>query len=93
MRLEINDLSVTTSLDLNFDTKRTSSFYLPLQIDAERSNLAANLSLRESEISELTLQSRTATACSVLPLALLVFAIIVAYLPSLSSIFGTAEKI
>jgi len=63
------------------------------EIDAERSNLAANLSLRESEISELTLQSRTATACSVLPLALLVFAIIVAYLPSLSSIFGTAEKI
>ena len=63
------------------------------EVDAERTNLAANLSELETEMADLSLQTRTATAFSIVPLAILVCAIIVAYLPSLSSLFGTAEKI
>lgn len=45
----------------------------------------------EAEVSGLTSQNQAATFCSLVPLAVLLIAIIVAYLPAFSSLFGTAE--
>lgn len=64
-----------------------------VEVDAEKSNLALNLSELEEEMDVLSLQTRTATACSLIPLAILVLAVVVAYLPSLSNLLGTAEEI
>ena len=61
------------------------------EVDTEKTNLANNLSELEEEVDVLSFQTRTATACSMVPLVILVFAIMVAYLPHFSSLFGTAD--
>ena len=63
------------------------------EVDAERTHLALNVTELEEEMDVLSFQTRTATACSLIPLVILVMAVIVAYLPSLSSAFGTAETL
>ena len=61
------------------------------EVDTEKTNLANNLSELEEEMDVLSFQTRTATACSMVPLVILVFAIMVAYLPYFSSLFGTVD--
>ena len=61
------------------------------EVDLEKTNLGHNLSELEEEMDVLSFQTRTATAFSVVPLAILVLAIMVAYLPYLSSLFGTVD--
>jgi chromosome segregation ATPase len=61
------------------------------EVDTEKTNLANNLSELEEEVDVLSFQTRTATACSMIPLVILVFAVIVAYLPQFSSLFGTVD--
>ena len=61
------------------------------EVDLEKTNLGHNLSELEEEMDVLSFQTRTATACSMVPLVILVLAIMVAYLPYLSSLFGTVD--
>ena len=61
------------------------------EVDLEKTNLGNNLSELEEEMDVLSFQTRTATACSMVPLVILVLAIMVAYLPYLSSLFGTVD--
>ena len=61
------------------------------EVDLEKTNLGNNLSELEEEMDVLSFQTRTATACSMVPLVILVLAIMVAYLPYLSSVFGTVD--
>jgi len=61
------------------------------EVDQEKTNLGHNLSELEEEMDVLSFQTRTATAFSVVPLGILLLAIMVAYLPYLSSLFGTVD--
>ena len=61
------------------------------EVDLEKTNLGHNLSELEEEMDVLSFQTRTATAFSVVPLGILLLAIMVAYLPYLSSLFGTVD--
>jgi hypothetical protein len=63
------------------------------EVSQHKTELELNLSRLESDVEALSLQSQAATACSVIPLAILLLAIIIAYLPLLSSIFGTADDV
>ena len=62
------------------------------ELTGEKSVLETSLVELEKEVETLSLQSQLSTACSVFPLALLVVAVIVAYLPMLASLFGTADQ-
>ena len=61
------------------------------EVDMEKTNLGNNLSELEEEMDVLSFQTRATTACSMIPLVILVLAIMVAYLPYLSSLFGTID--
>ena len=61
------------------------------EVDQEKTNLGNNLSELEEEMDVLSFQTRTATAFSVVPLGILLLAIMIAYLPYLSSLFGTVD--
>ena len=61
------------------------------EVDLEKTNIGNNLSELEEEMDVLSFQTRTATACSMIPLAILVLALMVAYLPYLSNLFGTVD--
>ncbi len=62
--------------------------------DVSRTNGELERSLREleTEVESLWSQNQVATACAALPIVVLLLAFIVAYLPTLSSLFGTAEQ-
>jgi hypothetical protein len=47
----------------------------------------------EREVETLGFQSQTATACAVVPIFLLIMAIVMAYMPMLASLFGTADNV
>ena len=61
--------------------------------DVSRVNeeLERSLQQLEEEVETLSSQNHVAAACATLPLAVLVLAFVVAYLPTLSAIFGTVE--
>jgi len=61
------------------------------ELRGENERLERSLRRLEGEVGELSQANAVATACSVLPLAALVVAVIVAFLPALSSVFGTAD--
>lgn len=62
-------------------------------ISRVNSQLERSLHQLEEEVESLSNQNHVATACSLLPLAVLVLAFIVAWLPSLAALFGTAERV
>ena len=53
----------------------------------EKSRLEVDVSTLEEELE--TLASRTLTACTVLPILVLIIAIVTAFLPLVSQLFGT----
>merc|ERR550532_3036277 len=58
-------------------------------VQEEKSRLEADVSVLEEELETLAAASRTLTACTVLPLIVLVIAIVIAFLPFVSQLFGT----
>lgn len=63
------------------------------EVSAEKSSLALNMSEMQDEMNLMTLQTRTATACALIPLAVVIIAICVTYLPFVSNFFGTTDKV
>lgn len=64
-----------------------------VEISADKSQLEQSFQELEKEVETLTLQSQTATACCLIPLAILVLAVIIAYLPVLAPALGTSDQI
>lgn len=62
------------------------------QISQEKEQLEINLFQLESEVETLAVQNQAATACSIIPLGILLISFIIAYLPFLSSLFGTSDE-
>jgi len=63
------------------------------ELSEDKLNQTLSLNELETEFETLNFQSRVATCLAVFPLLVLCFAIVVAYLPVFSSIFGTADKL
>lgn len=63
------------------------------ELASEKASLANSLSEKEEEMNVLSLQTRTATACALVPLVVIVLAVCMAYLPYFSTLFGTADKV
>ena len=57
----------------------------------EKSRLETDVSALEEELETLAAASRTLTACTVLPLIVLIIAIVTAFLPLVSQLFGTRD--
>ena len=57
----------------------------------EKSRLETDVSALEEELETLAAASRTLTACTVLPLIVLIIAIVTAFLPLVSHLFGTRD--
>jgi len=60
-------------------------------VQAEKSQLELDVSQLEDELSTLAVASRSLTACTVIPLLVLLVAIVTAFLPAVSSILGTKD--
>lgn len=60
-------------------------------VQEEKSRLEADVSVLEEELETLAAASRTLTACTVLPLIVLIIAIVTAFLPLVSQLFGTRD--
>ena len=53
------------------------------EVSAEKSMMAMNMSEMKEEMNLLTLQTKTATACALIPIAVVLFAVMVSYFPSI----------
>lgn len=62
-----------------------------VSIQAEKDRLEGDVSRLEEELSIISVASRTLTACTVIPIIVLLIAIVMAFLPFISSIFGTRD--
>ena len=51
------------------------------EVSAENSSLSLNMSEMKEEMNLLTLQTKTATACALIPIAVVIFAIMMSYFP------------
>merc|ERR1719447_2167028 len=60
-------------------------------VQEEKSRLETDVSALEEELETLAAASRTLTACTVLPLIVLIIAIVTAFLPLVSQLFGTRD--
>jgi len=60
-------------------------------VQAEKSQLELDVSQLEEELSTLAVASRSLTACTVIPIIVLLIAIVTAFLPAVSSILGTRD--
>jgi len=60
-------------------------------VQAEKSQLELDVSQLEDELSTLAVASRSLTACTVIPIIVLLVAIVTAFLPLVSSILGTRD--
>jgi len=58
-------------------------------VQEEKSRLEVDVTTLEEELETLATASRTLTACTVLPILVLVIAIVIAFLPFVSQLFGT----
>jgi hypothetical protein len=63
------------------------------ELSEESLNQTLNLNELGSEFEALSLQSRVTTCMAVVPLLVLCLAVVVAYLPIFSSVFGTADNL
>lgn len=61
------------------------------ELTDENKQLKSSLHDLETSMDSLNFQSQTASACALIPLAVLCVAFVIAYLPLFSSLFGTAE--
>jgi len=62
-----------------------------VKTQAENSRLEEDVSMLEEELSTLSVASQSLTACTVIPIIVILIAIIVAFFPSISSLFGTND--
>jgi len=62
-----------------------------VSVQAEKDKLEVDVSRLEEELSIIAVASRTLTACTVIPIIVLLIAIVMAFLPSISSILGTRD--
>jgi len=60
-------------------------------VQAEKDKLECDVSRLEEELSIIAVASRTLTACTVIPVIVLLIAIVMAFQPLISSIFGTRD--
>merc|ERR1712142_670456 len=60
-------------------------------VQAGKSQLELDVSQLEDELSTLAVASRSLTACTVIPLLVLLVAVVTAFLPAVSSILGTKD--
>jgi len=60
-------------------------------VEAEKSQLEEDVSALQEEMSTLAVVSKTVTACSVIPFLVLLVAIVIAFLPTISSVLGTRD--
>jgi len=60
-------------------------------VQAEKTQLELDVSSLEEELSTLAVASRSLTACTVIPLIVLLVAIVTAFLPVVSTIMGTRD--
>lgn len=58
-------------------------------VQEEKSRLEVDVKTLEEELETLVTASRTLTACTVLPILVLIIAIVIAFLPFVSQLFGT----
>jgi len=58
-------------------------------VQEEKSRLEVDVTTLEEELETLATASRTLTACTVLPILVLIIAIVIAFLPLVSQLFGT----
>ena len=63
------------------------------EVTQTNARLETSVAELEREVEKLGMQSQTATACAVVPIAVLLLAFIVTYMPTLASLFGTAESV
>merc|ERR1719369_1466343 len=57
------------------------------EVSAEKSTLAMNLSEMQQEMNLMSLQTRTATICALIPIAIVVLAMLASSIPFLPSFF------
>jgi len=62
-----------------------------VNVQAEKERLEGDVTRLEEELSIIAVASRTLTACTVIPIIVLLVAIVMAFLPWISSIFGTRD--
>ena len=66
------------------------------EVSAEKNSMAMNLSEMQQEMNVMSLQTRTATACALIPIGIVVLAMLASYIPFFPSFFGgtppSAEK-
>jgi len=62
-----------------------------VSVEAEKDKLEVDVSRLEEELSIIAVASRTLTACTVIPIIVLLIAIVMAFLPSISSILETRD--
>lgn len=62
-----------------------------VQVQAEKCQLEVDVSQLEDELSTLAVASRSLTACTVIPIIVLLVAIVTAFLPVVSNIMGTRD--
>jgi len=62
-----------------------------VQVQAEKCQLEVDVSQLEDELSTLAVASRSLTACTVIPIIVLLVAIVTAFLPVVSNILGTRD--
>merc|ERR1711934_648641 len=60
-----------------------------VMVQEEKSRLDVDVTTLEEELETLATASRTLTACTVLPILVLIIAIVIAFLPFVSQLFGT----
>merc|ERR1711913_272888 len=60
-------------------------------VQADNSRLEEDVSGLEEELSTMSATARFITACSVIPVIVILIAIIIAFFPSVSSLFGTKD--
>jgi len=60
-------------------------------VQVEKERLEGDVTRLEEELSIIAVASRTLTACTVIPIIVLLVAIVMAFLPWISSIFGTRD--
>ena len=89
--IDVNKVPVQNLLGTAFSLKWPAPVLQMTFSQEEKSRLEVDVSALEEELETLAAASRTLTACTVLPLIVLIIAIVTAFLPLVSQLFGTRD--
>ena len=89
--IDVNKVQVQNLLGTAFSLKWPTPVLQMTFSQEEKSRLEVDVSALEEELETLAAASRTLTACTVLPLIVLIIAIVTAFLPLVSHLFGTRD--